>query len=154
MLTETGIMNEIRNIPDSIYQGEGISKGLARGLLVYYGDQNLTGEGMGIGSIATRDHECTYFSRSCTDSTESGVLKRTFTLVLSLPIDEAWFTIPLPLPGTPLFARVADLRKWEDWEVSNQVKFVYPSEFDERWLERRINETMETFRKKKDGISS
>jgi hypothetical protein len=34
------------------------------------------------------------------------------------------------------------------------VKFVYPSEFDERWLERRINETMEAFRKKKDGISS
>jgi hypothetical protein len=77
---KTGIMNEIRIIPDSMYQGEGISKGLARGLLVYYGDQNLTGEGMGIGSIAMRDHECTYFSRSCTDSTEAGVIKRTFTL--------------------------------------------------------------------------
>jgi anaerobic magnesium-protoporphyrin IX monomethyl ester cyclase len=76
-------------------------------------------------------------------------VEKTFALVLSLPLDEAWFTIPLPLPGTPLFARVADLRKWEDWEVSNQVKFVYPSEFDERWLERRINETMEAFRKKK-----
>jgi hypothetical protein len=73
-------MNTIRIVPGSAYQGEGISKGLARGLLVYYGDQNLTGEGMGIGSIATRDHECTYFSRLCTDSTESGVLKRTFTL--------------------------------------------------------------------------
>ena len=73
-------MTNIRIIPDSMYQGEGISKGLARGLLVYYGDQNLTGEGMGIGSIAIRDHECTYFSRSCTDSTEAGVIKRTFTL--------------------------------------------------------------------------
>jgi anaerobic magnesium-protoporphyrin IX monomethyl ester cyclase len=81
-------------------------------------------------------------------------IEKTFALVLSLPLDEAWFTIPLPLPGTPLFARVADLRKWEDWEVSNQVKFVYPSEFDERWLERRINETMEAFRKKKGGTSS
>jgi len=81
-------------------------------------------------------------------------VEKTFALVLSLPLDEAWFTIPLPLPGTPLFARVADLRKWEDWEVSNQVKFVYPSEFDERWLERRINETTEAFRKKKGGISS
>jgi hypothetical protein len=29
------------------------------------------------------------------------------------------------------------------------VKFVFPSEFDERWLERRINETMEAFWKKK-----
>jgi hypothetical protein len=73
-------MNNIRIIPDSIYQGEGISMGLARGLLVYYGDQNLTGEGMGIGSVAIRDHECTYFSRSRTDSTEAGVIKRTFTL--------------------------------------------------------------------------
>jgi len=81
-------------------------------------------------------------------------IEKTFALVLSLPLDEAWFTIPLPLPGTPLFARVADLRKWEDWEVSNQVKFVFPSEFDERWLERRINETMEAFRKKKGGIDS
>jgi anaerobic magnesium-protoporphyrin IX monomethyl ester cyclase len=79
-------------------------------------------------------------------------IENTFTLVLSLPLDEAWFTIPLPLPGTPLFARVADLRKWEDWEVSNQVKFVYPSEFDEGWLGRRINETMESFRRKKVGI--
>jgi hypothetical protein len=49
-------MNEIRIIPNNMYQGEGISKGLARGLLVYYGDQNLTGEGMGIGSVAIRDH--------------------------------------------------------------------------------------------------
>jgi anaerobic magnesium-protoporphyrin IX monomethyl ester cyclase len=79
-------------------------------------------------------------------------VEKTFSLVLSLPLDEAWFTIPLPLPGTPLFARVADLRQWEDWEVSNQVKFVYPSEFDERWLERRINETTEAFRKKKGSI--
>lgn len=63
-------MDKICIIPDSVYQGEGISKGLARGLLVYYGDCNLTGEGMGIGSIALRDHECTYFSRSWTDQGE------------------------------------------------------------------------------------
>ena len=35
---------------------------------------------MGIGSIAIRNHECTYFSRSCTDSTEAGVIKRTFII--------------------------------------------------------------------------
>ena len=78
-----------------------------------------------------------------------GSIEKTFALVLSLPLDEAWFTIPLPLPGTPLFSRVADIALWDDWEVSNQVKFVYPSEFDERWLGRRIRETMEAFRKKK-----
>ena len=73
-------MEKIRIIPDSIYQGEGISQGLARGLLVYYGDLNLTGEGMGIGSVAIRDHKCTYFSRSWTDSSEGEVFRRTFTL--------------------------------------------------------------------------
>jgi hypothetical protein len=47
---------------------------------VYHGDLNLTGEGMGIGNVAIRDHEYTYFSRSWTDSTEQGVFKRIFTL--------------------------------------------------------------------------
>jgi hypothetical protein len=73
-------MDKIRIIPDCVSQGEGISKGLARGLRVYYGDCNLTGEGMGIGCIALRDHESTYFSRFWTDSAEKGVLRRTFTL--------------------------------------------------------------------------
>jgi hypothetical protein len=75
-----GIMDEIRIVPGPEYPGTGISRGLARGLLVYYGDCNLTGEGMGIGSIAVRDHEYTYFSRSWTDSAEAGVLRRTFAL--------------------------------------------------------------------------
>jgi len=81
-------------------------------------------------------------------------IEMTFSLALSLPLDEAWFTIPLPLPGTPLFSRVAGSAVWDDWEVSNQVKFVYPSAFDERWLARRIGETMEAFRKKKAGSCS
>ena len=82
------------------------------------------------------------------ETTES--IEKTFALVLSLPLDEAWFTVPLPLPGTPLFNRVASLTSWDDWEVSNQVKFVYPSEFDEHWLARRIRETMQAFKKKKN----
>jgi anaerobic magnesium-protoporphyrin IX monomethyl ester cyclase len=81
-------------------------------------------------------------------------IEKTFALVLSLPLDEAWFTVPLPLPGTPLFNRVASLSSWDDWEVSNQVKFVYPSEFDERWLERRIKETVQAFKKKKTERNS
>ncbi len=75
-----GSMDKIRIVPGAGYTGEGKSQGLARGLLVYYGDRNITGEGMGIGSIALRDQEFTCFSRSCTDSEEDGVLKRTFTL--------------------------------------------------------------------------
>jgi radical SAM superfamily enzyme YgiQ (UPF0313 family) len=79
-------------------------------------------------------------------------VEKMFDLVLSLPLDEAWFTVPLPIPGTPLFNRIADLASWVDWQASNQVKFVFPSEFDERWLERRIHETMPAFKKKKEGI--
>jgi hypothetical protein len=73
-------MDRIRIVPGTGYPGEGISKGLARGLQVYYGECHLTGEGMGIGSIALRDHEYTYFSRSWTDSDTDGLLKRTFIL--------------------------------------------------------------------------
>jgi hypothetical protein len=73
-------MDRIRIVPGTGYSGEGISKGLARGLLVYYGECHLTGEGMGLGSIALRDHKYTYFSRSWTDSDDEGVLKRTFIL--------------------------------------------------------------------------
>jgi len=73
-------MDTIRIVPGAGYTGEGKSQGLARGLLVYYGDRNITGEGMGIGSIALRDRNYTCFSRSWTDSEEDGVLRRTFTL--------------------------------------------------------------------------
>lgn len=73
-------MDGIRIVAGAEYAGEGISRGLARGLPVYYGDCNLTGEGMGIGSIALRNREYTYFSRECTDSHEDGVFQRTFSL--------------------------------------------------------------------------
>lgn len=74
-------------------------------------------------------------------------VEATFTLALSLPLDEISFTVPLP--RTALFARIADIASWEDWEVSNQVKFVFPSAFDEKWLGRRIEETMAAFRERK-----
>ena len=81
-------------------------------------------------------------------------VEATFALALSLPLDEISFTVPLPLPGTPLFARVADPAAWEDWEVANQVKFVYPSAFDEEWLGRRIAGTMAAFRKRAGGAGA
>jgi hypothetical protein len=73
-------MGGIRILAGTDYTGEGISRGLARGLPVYYGDCNLTGEGMGIGGIALRNRESTYFSRGWTDSHEDGVFRRTFSL--------------------------------------------------------------------------
>ena len=140
-------MNQIRIISDSMYQGEGISKGLARGLLMYYGDQNLTGEGMGIGSIAIRDHECTYFSRSCTDSTEAGVIKRTFTLDtrmrwsirgkpsnlltrwiehgISAYMQLPWFQSSIMLPVSPLSTLLGIHPLFETIPSRGKVTFAY-----------------------------
>ncbi len=73
-------MDKLRIVPAADYSGEGISKNLARGLLVWYGDCNLTGEGMGIGSVALRQEECTFFSRSWTDYQDTEIFRRTFTL--------------------------------------------------------------------------
>lgn len=44
------------------YRGKGSSEGLSRGILVFSEGRNLTGEGMGIGSIALRRRGFTYFS--------------------------------------------------------------------------------------------
>jgi hypothetical protein len=63
------------------YPGEGESRGYSRGVLVFSGLRNLTGEGMGIGSIAIRKGRYTYFpSRHTTGSGEEGILERTFYL--------------------------------------------------------------------------
>lgn len=70
----------IRIEAGAAYTGEGISRGLARGLVVYSGDCNLTGEGMGIGSVALRTRQCTYFSRAYTDADGDGGFRRIFSL--------------------------------------------------------------------------
>jgi hypothetical protein len=63
------------------YAGEGESRGFSRGLLVFSGCRNLTGEGMGIGSIAIRKGKYTYFpTRHTTRSREEGIIERTFFL--------------------------------------------------------------------------
>ncbi|WP_440950523.1 hypothetical protein [Methanosphaerula subterraneus] len=72
-------MAGISIVPDPEYRGDGISEGLARGLLVWSGGENLTGEGMGIGSVAIRCPGYTCFSRTCRDSPGGeGVVVRTF----------------------------------------------------------------------------
>lgn len=71
-------MTGVSIVPDQ-YRGDGISEGLARGLLVWSGGENLTGEGMGIGSVAIRCPGFTCFSRTCTDRPGGeGVITRTF----------------------------------------------------------------------------
>lgn len=46
------------------YKGEGISEGLERGVLVFFDGKNLVQEGMGLGTVALRTRNLTYFSRS------------------------------------------------------------------------------------------
>ena len=45
------------------YKGEGISEGLERGILVFFDGKNLVQEGMGLGTVALRTKNLTYFSK-------------------------------------------------------------------------------------------
>jgi anaerobic magnesium-protoporphyrin IX monomethyl ester cyclase len=78
-------------------------------------------------------------------------IEDTFRYSLELPLDAISFNVPFPLPGSPLFERVSKLDKQMDWNEENEVTFVYESEFDPRWLQRRISETMLAFAEKKNG---
>jgi anaerobic magnesium-protoporphyrin IX monomethyl ester cyclase len=48
-----------------------------------------------------------------------------------------------------LFDRVSGIDENKDWNKENEVTFLYSSEFDERWLRRRIGQTMKAFAEKK-----
>ena len=76
-------------------------------------------------------------------------IEETFRVALTLPLDHISFNVPFPLPGSKLFDRVCDVDKNKDWTEENQVSFVYNSEFDPRWLRRRIGQTMKAFAEKK-----
>ena len=72
-------------------------------------------------------------------------IESTFAFALSLPLDEISFNVPLPLPGSRLFERLGRPDEGKDWVHENEVTFVYPSDIDEAWLRRRVEETMATF---------
>ena len=72
-------------------------------------------------------------------------IEETFRFALELPLDAISFNVPFPLPGSQLFKRVSKLDKNMDWNEENEVTFVYESEFDPDWLQRRISETMQVF---------
>lgn len=75
-------------------------------------------------------------------------IEKTFQLALTLPLDYISFNVPYPLPGSRLFDRVSGLDE-RDWNKENEVTFIYSSEFDPRWLRRRIGQTMQAFAEKK-----
>jgi anaerobic magnesium-protoporphyrin IX monomethyl ester cyclase len=72
-------------------------------------------------------------------------IEETFALALSLPLDEISFNVPMPLPGSRLFERLGAPDEGKDWTRENEVTFVFPSDIDESWLRRRIDETMAAF---------
>jgi anaerobic magnesium-protoporphyrin IX monomethyl ester cyclase len=76
-------------------------------------------------------------------------IEETFALALSLPLDEISFNVPVPLPGSKLFERLGEPDEGKDWTRENEITFVFPSDIDESWLRRRIDETMRAFAEKK-----
>ncbi len=78
-------------------------------------------------------------------------IEQTFELALDLPLDEISFNVPFPLPGSHLFERVSGIDPAKDWSRENDVTFVYSSEFDRRWIRRRIRQTMKSFNQRKSG---
>jgi anaerobic magnesium-protoporphyrin IX monomethyl ester cyclase len=75
-------------------------------------------------------------------------IRKTFDLALALPLDEIFFNIPLPLPGSGLFERVIGIDEDIDWSKASETRFVYKSEFDEAWLKSEIKKTMYEFNKR------
>lgn len=71
-------------------------------------------------------------------------IEDTFSFALSLGLDEISFNVPYPLPGSRLFERVSGVSE-DDWNFENETRFLYKSDFDERWLKKRIEETKEEF---------
>ncbi len=80
-------------------------------------------------------------------------IEETFRFALTLPFNYVSFNVPFPLPGSALFDRVTDLDGTQDWSQENEVTFVYKSEFDARWLQRRIAQTMTAFEEKRKPAS-
>lgn len=70
---------------ESTHRGQGMSVGLYRGLVALHNTQNITGEGLGLGAIAARVGDFTYFGEStCTHKSWRTITKQ-FQLNRKLP---------------------------------------------------------------------
>jgi hypothetical protein len=73
--------NKVELVSDDSYQGDGISTGLSRGILVTVNGQNIVGEGVGLGNIAARNGGYSYFSRQVTTKTpDPGTVEKRFLI--------------------------------------------------------------------------
>jgi anaerobic magnesium-protoporphyrin IX monomethyl ester cyclase len=75
-------------------------------------------------------------------------IDETLALAVSLPLNEISINVPFPLPGSPLFSRVACVDTTADWRMANEISFIYRSEFDESLLRERIRRAKDLFREK------
>ena len=76
-------------------------------------------------------------------------IHQTLDLATTLQLDEISINVPFPLPGSPLFSRVAAVDTTADWNTANEISFIYESGFDEAWLRDQIRRAREAFAKKK-----
>jgi anaerobic magnesium-protoporphyrin IX monomethyl ester cyclase len=72
-------------------------------------------------------------------------IEMTLEWALTLPLDEISFTIPFPLPDTKLARRISGLQADADWRYESENRLVYVSDFDQEYLQRRIEETYARF---------
>ena len=72
-------------------------------------------------------------------------IEATLAWALKLPLNEISFTTPFPLPGTKLFDKVYGLQADADWSYENENRLIFRSEFDEKYLNGRIEETYSKF---------
>jgi len=77
-------MNDIVYYSDDNYLGEGISLGIARGILVKNKNINIVQEGTGIGNLALKNKLKTYFSSTCKTTQISETQFRKIFLVDSI----------------------------------------------------------------------
>lgn len=79
----------------------------------------------------------------------AAAIEKTFDLALSLPLDEVSFNVPMPLPGSRLFERLGGGDPGRDWTRENELTFVFPTDLDEEWLRRRVDETLAAFARRR-----
>lgn len=77
-------------------------------------------------------------------------IEETFDFALSLGLDEISFNVPYPLPGSKLYEKVSGISD-DDWTIENETRFLYKSEFDEKWLKMRIQETQKSIERLKES---
>ena len=76
-------------------------------------------------------------------------IEKTFEHSLNLGLDEISFSVPYPLPGSPLYSRLSEVNNTDDWAFENEVKFLYKTEFDTEAINKKIEETYRLFEEKK-----